>query len=136
MACTSFHYNLQALQDVEWNRDRNPWDPPGTWGERGQLLVKNVLAKHSATYTMYFESPMDWGIDESNKTITVGNHGKFGKHTLGFLDGHAAYMYCDTRAWCGVGWVGINPEWIKSWNYTPTPAHYFDWVRKNCNPPK
>jgi len=131
---TSFHWNLHAMFDVDWNGDRNPWVQPGSWQQIGQLLVKQVLAKHSSTYVMYLPDPMDWALDDMNKTIEVGNHGKFGKHCLGFLDGHAQYMYCDTRSWCGVGWEAINPQWVKLWGNTPKPAHYFNWTDKNCNP--
>jgi len=133
---TSFHYNLHALEDVDWNGDRDPWRPPGTWEEYGQLLVRQVLAKYSSTYMMFLESPLDWGIHSEQKIMTMGNHGKFGKHALGFLDGHASYMTIDSRGWCGPGWYAINPDWIRRYGYTPRPAHYWNWTVKNCDPPK
>jgi len=132
---TSYHWNMHALEDVDWNGDRSPWNAPGTWQDYGQLNIKMVLAKHSSTFVMFLPDPMDWGVWASNKTVEVGNHGKFGKHSLGMLDGHAEYSYCDTRGWCGVGWEVINPDWVNIWGNTPKPAHYWDWTNKNCNPP-
>jgi len=129
---TSYRYNLFALMDVEWNGDRDPWFPPGTWSERGQWLVRQVLMKHASTFTMFMEDPMIAGIYD--RAPTVGLHRRFMKHPVGFLDGHAAYMPVDTRAYCGTGWVALNPEWVKRYGYTPLPAHYWDWTRKNCNP--
>jgi len=131
---TSYRYNLMALMDVEWNGNRDPWFPPGDWGTRGQQLVRDVLTRHSSVFVMFEEGPMIRGL--SNETIEVGNHGKYGKHPYGFLDGHAVYGYTDTRAYCGVGWAAINPSWIKTYGHTPMPAHYYDWIFKNCNPPR
>ena len=131
---TSYRYNLFALIDVDWNGNRDPWFPPGTWGERGQLLVRQVLMKHASTYAMFMEEPMIHGVN--NRVPVVGLHGRLNRHPVGFLDGHATYMTADTRAYCGPDWAGINPEWVKQYGYTPRPAHYWDWVRKNCNPPR
>lgn len=131
---TSYRYNLFALIDVEWNGKRDPWTSPGSWSERGQLLVRQVLLKHPSTYTMFMDDAMIRGIN--NRLPLVGLHGRLNKHTVGFLDGHSAYVTADTRGYCGPDWVAINPEWIKGFGYTPRPAHYFDWLRKNCNPPR
>ena len=55
----------------------------------------------------------------------IGNHGKFNRNCLGFLDGHAAYTVTDTRGWCGVGWEAINPEWVQHVGQgTPRPVAY------------
>lgn len=131
---TSYRYNLFALIDVDWNGNRDPWFPPGTWGERGRLLVRQVLIKHASTYTMFMEEPMIHGIN--HRVPVVGLHGRLNKHPVGFLDGHSEYVTADTRGYCGSDWVGINPEWVKLFGYTPRPAHYWDWIRKNCNPPR
>jgi len=139
---TSYHYNLHAMFDVDWNGDRDPWTKPGDWQEIGQLLVRQTLAKYSSTYLMYLPDPLDWGLHDQNIDgrpdvgMTIGNHGKFGKHALGFLDGHSAYMFVDSRAWCGPGWQAINPEWIRRYGHVPRPAHYFLWNTKNCEPPR
>jgi len=130
---TSYHTNMNAMFDVDWNGDRDPWNRPGDWQDRGQLLLQDVLASQADTFTWYIEDPMDWGMYENNQTIEVGNHGEFGKHSCGYLDGHADYAYRDTRGWCGPGWEAIVTTWIKYWGHVPRPAHYFNWVSKNCH---
>jgi prepilin-type N-terminal cleavage/methylation domain-containing protein len=142
---TSYHYNLHALFDVKSDSDPS-FGPDSTthyWSTVGQKLVKDVLIKHSATYTMYIEDPLDYAYGYGVNTI--GNHGKFGRHPMGFLDGHAAYMGMDTRGWCGVGWEGINKEWAPTPDYTPTPLHYevgtnsYEYTNpnaKNCDIPQ
>ncbi|MBU0638313.1 MAG: hypothetical protein KKB50_05565, partial [Planctomycetes bacterium] len=119
---------------VSWNGDTNPWERPGTWDDYGQLLVKQVLAKHSAVFVMFLEDPMD--ADLNDRAVRyIGNHRKYGRHALGFLDGHAEYKATDTRAWCGVGWAAINPAWVRIGGVVVTlPAGYTSPFA-NCNPP-
>lgn len=134
---TSYRYNLGALMDVDWNGNRDPWFPPGSWPERGALLVRQVTQKHAAVFGMFLESPIIRG--RHDEVVVVGDHGKFGRNVVGFLDGHAAYLYMDTRAWCGPGWALINPSWVRTYGHVPKPAHYHQWLtppRKNCDPPR
>jgi prepilin-type N-terminal cleavage/methylation domain-containing protein len=132
---TSYQFNLHALMDtLYYDSPNDPFQKPLDWQELGQLLVRQVLGKHSATYVMFLEDPMDWGITEGVKVVEIGNHGKFGKHCMGFLDGHAVYMFADTRGWCGLGWVAINPEWVRRWGGGYPRVSYADF-KKNCNPP-
>ncbi len=145
---TSLHWNMHAISDVNWVKGTgyvdDPWNGPGTWQERGQLLVRNVQAKYSSTFVMFLEDPMDWAFgNKTNKLLQmIGNHGKLNRHCAGFLDGHAEYKQMDTRGWCGPGWQAINPEWIKQGMVTPKPAHYKNvgnypsYTIKNCNPPR
>ncbi len=142
---TSFHWNLHAISDLTWNGNTNPWwQGPGNWQERGQGLVKDVLAKYSSSFVMFIEDPMDWALgNPMNKMLTmIGNHGKLNKHCAGFLDGHADYKTMDTRGWCGPGWQVINPEWIKLFGskqpiyYVGSAVGYPSRTIKNCNPPK
>ena len=137
---TSYQYNLHAIgadtaTQIEWNGDSDPWTRPGTWDDYGQLLVKQVLAKHSATFVMYLEDPMDADLNDRFPRYK-GNHGKFDKHCVGFLDGHAEYKATDSRGWCGLGWQAINVEWIRTVGVTPLPASYTDMLTVNCNPPR
>jgi prepilin-type N-terminal cleavage/methylation domain-containing protein len=141
---TSYQYNLHGLSPTDrfgigdglyynGTLDNNPWESPGTWTDYGRILVKQVLAKHSATYVMFLEDPMDWGL--ANQTTELGNHGKFGRSPIGFLDGHASYTATDTRNWCGLGWEAINQVWIRS-RYEDTiqrPIAYNNSLF-NCNP--
>ncbi len=132
---TTYQYNLHALFDVNWYGDSDPWNKPGDWCDYGHQLVRDVLTKYASTYTMYLDDPMDFAV--GTKTIIMGNHKKFGRNSLGYLDGHAEYKYTDTRAWCGPGWQAINPEWIKTEDHTP-PIYYESSGAvndKNCDPP-
>jgi prepilin-type N-terminal cleavage/methylation domain-containing protein len=133
---TSYHYNMHGIspeshsglggKGLYYNGllDSDLWNPPGTWTTYGQTLVKQVLAKHSATYVMFLEDPMDYALTQQSQEI--GNHGKFARNPLGFLDGHASYALTDTRNWCGLGWEALNAEWV--WHTTspepPRPVSY------------
>lgn len=136
---TSYQWNLHALTDVDWNGDRDPWYPPGIWQDYGDLLIDDVLKAHAGLFTFYIEGPMDWGLSDAYKgmSIEIGNHGQFGYHSAGYLDGHAEYRFFDTRRWCGPGWAAINPSWIRTFGTIPRPAHYYQWSGpnpKNCDP--
>jgi prepilin-type N-terminal cleavage/methylation domain-containing protein len=142
---TSYQYNFHALQpytttgsgDILWNGGyadgpdvRRPTAQP-TWSVLGRILVKQVLAKHSATFLMYLEDPMDYAL--YSRVGEIGSHGKFNRNCLGFLDGHAAYMVTDTRSWCGLGWEAINQEWIQRVGQDPPrPVSYADFA-VDCN---
>jgi hypothetical protein len=82
---------------------------------------------------MYLEDPMDYGL--YSRVGEIGNHGKFNRNCLGFLDGHAAYAVTDVRAWCGLGWEAINQDWILHLeNPEPQrPVAYADFT-VDCNP--
>jgi hypothetical protein len=124
---------MGAEEGVLWNEypgDR--WNGPGTWNEIGKVLIKQVLARHSASFTMFLEDPMDWALYQD--TLEVGNHGELGKHSCGYLDGHADYAYRDTYGWCGVGWEAINPDWVRTIESTPRPVAYANFF-VNCYPP-
>lgn len=134
---TSYQYNMHAIENVNWNGDTDPWTKPGDWNDYGHELVKNVLNKQSASYVMFLEDPMDIGIVSWRKVQEMGWHGKFSRHCVGYLDGHAEYKFCDTRGWCGPGWEAINKEWIKTEDRTP-PIYYEQGGvvnEMNCNPP-
>ena len=131
---TSYQYNLHAIDEVKHVNDTNgPWDKPWDWNDYGQTLVKRALAKFSSTYVMFLEDPMDWSYAGNRRVLEIGNHGKLGRHAVGFLDGHAEYKLVDTRGWCGVGWAAIMPEWVPSMEYTPQIA--YTAADKDCEPP-
>ncbi len=129
---TSYQYNLHALMDVNFHGDTDPWQDGFTWIDIGRELVKKVLAKYSGSYVMYLDDPMDWGVGHG--TAEMGAHGKFSRHVVGFLDSHAEYKLMDTRAWCGVGWSAICPEWVRIAQEPKTT--YYTIPEKNCNPPR
>lgn len=146
---TSYHYNLHAIvgnsSQFQWRGGpSDPWGGPGKWDERGRELMRSVLRRHASTFVMFLEDPMDYGL---NWMLPVtGWHGKFNRHSTGYLDGHAVYGPVDTRGWCGVGWTAINPDWV--WNFgqtKPSIANYLPSIlpgmtpaasRRTCNPPR
>jgi prepilin-type N-terminal cleavage/methylation domain-containing protein len=135
---TSYQYNLHALEHVNWYGDTDPWTKPGDWNEIGHQLVKDVLIKHSSRYLMFLEDPLDWALPDVTGVIEMGWHGKFGRHSVGYLDGHADYKFLDTRAWCGPGWAALNEEWVRTEDRTP--PIYYDTTSgavnsMNCDPP-
>ena len=140
---TSYQYNLHALNPefatgygygLLWNGQQSDlWRGPGSWIDVGKVLVRQVLARHSASFTMFLEDPMDWGL--SQDTLEIGNHAELGKHSCGYLDGHADYAYRETRGWCGPGWEAINPDWVQRVGMEiPRPVAYRD-LFVNCVPP-
>jgi type II secretory pathway pseudopilin PulG len=134
---TSYQFNLHAVMGVNWWGNANPWTQPGDWSDLARALLHDVQARQAATFTWLTEDPMDWGISDYNKIIMPGNHGEYGKHSCGYLDGHGDYLYRDTRGWCGVGWEAINLEWVRT-PYSEPPIHYEPSGpvnNKNCDPP-
>ncbi len=132
---TSYHYNLHGIEDVALGGNPDPWVNNGEgWVERGKAIIRDAGTKFAAMYLMYIEDPVDWGIYGPNHFQVIGNHRKFSKHSVAFLDGHAEYKKVDTRGWCGVGWTAINPNWIK-YPLQPLPPTYYTLANKNCNPP-
>jgi hypothetical protein len=140
---TSYQFNMHALNPethgggdgllYNGTPDSDLFSPPGTWTSYGNILVNQVLARHSASFTMFLEDPMDWAL--AQRTQEIGNHGELGKHSVGYLDGHADYAHRDTRGWCGVGWEAINPEWVLSISSEPPrPVAYSNYFI-NCYPP-
>jgi type II secretory pathway pseudopilin PulG len=129
---TSYQFNLHAVEDVSWNGDTDPWTKPGDWSDYARALMHDVQSRQAATFTWLLEDPMDWGI--ASTIVMPGNHGEWGKHSCGYLDGHGDYLYRDTRGWCGVGWEAINLAWARTPDYTP-PVWYAGLVNKVCDPP-
>lgn len=148
---TSYHFNLAAIFsrgstcDVRRAGLSAQQMTNWLWFQGGLTttardLVRDVLYKLPSKFTMYFEDPMDWGLNQSVQT--VGNHGEPGWHTMGFLDGHAAYRFVDTRQFCGTEWFGLNPEWLRppSEPLPPVWAHrgsgnvyyYSNYIRRRC----
>jgi prepilin-type N-terminal cleavage/methylation domain-containing protein len=134
---TSYQYNLHAMFDVNWNGDTDPWTKPGDWNDIGHELVKNVLIKQSASFVMFIEDPMDAGISTELHIPVMGWHGKFARHAMGFLDGHAEYKSADTRAWCGLGWEALNKQWMTTPDRVPAIHYQASGPVNdlNCDPP-
>lgn len=123
---TSFHYNLHGWTDLS---DFDGSKPVQSWKKAHRALMREGLAGFAARYAMYFEDPLDWAVHE--KVQVMGNHRRFSFHSIGFMDGHAANIYVDSRKWCGAGWTLLNPNWLIYPDYRPK-VHYVESSGKNC----
>jgi len=129
---TSYWYNLEAFADLkEGVNEYNPWQQGGQgWIRVGRRLIKDMFAKYSSEFTLFLDEPADIGLLQ--RMETMGTHNSFGKHSVGFLDGHAEHRSLNTRKWCGPGWKAINPNWIRRAGQPIPPIHYkYTW--KNCD---
>lgn len=124
---TSYHYNLHGFTDLS---DFDPMKPKKSWERAHTTLFRDGLNGFAARYAMYFEDPVDWCINE--KVQIMGNHKQFSTHAIGFMDGHANYLFMDTRKWCDSGWTFLNPNWLKHDDYTPK-VYYTDSSHKTCD---
>ncbi|MCK4343099.1 MAG: prepilin-type N-terminal cleavage/methylation domain-containing protein [Phycisphaerae bacterium] len=147
---TSYHFNLAAFLRGGKSPDDNMdvlknglspsqmttwlWGNQNGWSIMVRDAIRDALLKHSSTYVMFWEDPMDWAL---GAMIQVpGNHRMFSRHSICFLDGHATNTYVDTRVQCGPGWHSLNPEWIP-----PEPPdqpwgkyYYHNIWYRNCDP--
>jgi prepilin-type N-terminal cleavage/methylation domain-containing protein len=144
---TSYHYSLHAYlrvigddnecdvqKDGEALKKKWLW-VDGGWTILNTALFRDVMANTASSFVLYLEDPMDYA--QGNRVQVIGNHGKFSRHTVGFLDGHAAYVQADTRGYCGPGWHTLNPQWIYFPDRPrPSPYHYSSYAPRNCDPVK
>ena len=138
---TSYQYNLHALNPepdgLIWNNQPTRNNFEFMFDKKGYVLighdlVRNVLAKQSSTYIMFMEDPMDASYGSSARAPEMGYHGRFSRYSVGFLDGHAAYMKIDTRGWCGPGWEALNKQWVR-FSGSEAPGNHY--VTANCESP-
>jgi len=123
---TSYGFNLHGLHEMlpsEWG---DPHPNNGMTGENWayylRLLLRQDWGEFQSRYVMYMEGPA--GFCFRDNIQVVGNHLEFSRHCVGFLDGHAEYLYMDTRNWCGPGWYVINPVWVaQPPDYKPVPRY-------------
>ena len=108
---------LSAYNDCGTSYQMNwSWWPqayaPTGWkyraGVLGVQLWWKMYDKQSARFMTLYEDPADYGLNlgisvsgpPSGGTAgiqTLGFHGKFSRHVASYLDGHADYLYRDTR---------------------------------------
>jgi prepilin-type N-terminal cleavage/methylation domain-containing protein len=136
---TSYHTNLGLLDTSGGAPD--PWLPRGAngrytggnWGANLQSILRDTRGIAPASLLFFWEDSMDWAIAERNRVLFMGTHRKFGRHSAGFLDGHAENRYFDTRAYAGPGWYAISPAWVQ-YPGRPLPPRYYK-LGKNVEPP-
>jgi len=79
---TSYELNLQWFSQVEGL-------------EFGYLIYAKYIARQPDRFITMFEDPADLAF--VTETQTMGYHGEFSTHMAAFADGHAEYLYMDTR---------------------------------------
>ena len=134
---TSYHFNIgffismngqSGLGGSAWLADLDKMMRSGIRETRGAIAGR---------FALYWEDPMDFGLFK--RTQRMGFHKVFSRHSIGFLDGHAANLRADTRSWGGPGWVAINPNWVARPGQPLPPRHYVPIVggmsTKNDEPP-
>ncbi|RMF84026.1 MAG: hypothetical protein D6744_03755, partial [Planctomycetota bacterium] len=129
---TSYGFNIQSIADLV----PDPWgapvggEPGGNWAYYFRQLKRSTNANFLTQYVMFIEGP--GGFSFRDNIQVIGNHEAFSRHSVGFLDGHADYIYMDTRNWCGPGWTMINPAWtVRRGAPRPTP-YYPRATGKTC----
>jgi prepilin-type N-terminal cleavage/methylation domain-containing protein len=132
---SSYLWNYWALNGTNWEGgDMDPWANHGAgWAKLGRRLIGDTMGGHVSTITFILEDPFLYAL-QRDRIQAMGYHGKFSKHSAGYLDGHADYMFRDTRSWCGVGWQALNPNWVRRIGQRKPPIYYTD-ATKNCDPP-
>ena len=129
---TSYHFNLFVLLGTRYPM----WYENDCAGatELVQTLVRDGQAGFSGRFAFYLEDKMDWALNVRQQLM--GDHMRFSKYVIGFLDGHADYVYADTRGWCGKGWMVINPMWVNDDTLNPNRTTEYRRPQKNCDPPE
>ncbi len=142
---TSYHYNLavylfpglDVIRAGHTLGETSDWAwYQGGWAIMNRDMLGDTLLKHPSSFVMFHEDPMDWGLGAYPQQIRVmGNHRKFSKHSMGFLDGHASYGLVDTRKFGGRGWNSLNPSWIPYPSQPRGTYYYNTYNTRNLDPP-
>jgi len=142
---TSYHYNLavylfpglDVIRDGHTLGETSDWAwYYGGWAIMNRDLLRDALTRYAGSFVMFHEDPMDWGLGQYPQQIRVmGNHRKFSKHTMGFLDGHAVNALADTRKFGGTGWHSLNKAWIPYPNQPRGMYYYESYNTRNLDPP-
>ncbi len=110
---TSYQFNLAGL----WTDDSGPQNlPPNPWRNTGKGWQENlnVLLRSgvdiTSRYAFFWDGSFDYGAYAAVQTM--GDHKKFSRHSLAFLDGHAANVFVDTRKYCGRNANVLYERWV------------------------
>jgi len=104
---TSYQLNFSWFPQAEALPDPPGMSDPGEIfayhaGNTGAKIFKGQMIKNPARFAALFEDPCDFGLNIGAETgqpgiETMGFHGRFSRHVAAFLDGHADYLFMDTR---------------------------------------
>jgi prepilin-type N-terminal cleavage/methylation domain-containing protein len=95
-----------------------------------RMLVRDAFRHFSWKFVLYYEDPALFGFGKAVEA--VGNHGRMSRHSLGFLDGHAAHIDADTTRLCGPDFTIINPRWTQRPGQ-PIPLFHYMSTRQTCD---
>ncbi len=73
---------------------------------QGLDIWKRYMLRDSCRFVTLVEEPFDLAINAG--TQEMGFHGRFSRHVMTFLDGHASYLTADTRNMFGPEWTVVN----------------------------
>lgn len=126
----SYHFNIYFFTDT------NKGNTFKAWEELQRAGVRESRSGISGRFVMFWEDPMDLAL--SQLIQRMGFHKVFSRHSVGFLDGHAANALIDSRSFGGPGWLAINPNWVK--RPTVSPAIFYrpivgGYSKRNDEPP-
>ena len=101
-------------------------EAPIRWLQRANAYLRVQLQRNSSTFVIIFEDPFDSA--QWNRIPRMGWHRKWNRHTVIFLDGHAASMVTNTAAGSrGLGWKsgsGNAPDDPGAWWNDPEDPDY------------
>lgn len=128
---TTFQLNLHSIRGTfpYWyseTKDGSLWAP-----RLFNKMLRDAQDSFVDRFVILLEENMDYAVDSEQRM--VGDHGKYSRFSMAFLDGHATNQYADTRNWCDRGWMLINPRWVDPDNSRGLPIRYKD-ADKNCDP--
>ncbi|MFO0839098.1 MAG: prepilin-type N-terminal cleavage/methylation domain-containing protein [Phycisphaerae bacterium] len=132
---TSYQFNLQGVwtdDSVPQNQMPNPWRNTGHgWQENLNVLLRQGVDVTSR-YAFYWDGSFDYAIYSHVRVL--GDHNKFSKHSIAFLDGHANNVYMDTRKFCDRAANVVFDKWVwRVGQARPRPIWYKLNVTQFCN---
>ncbi len=125
---TSYLVNLHAVEDTnvdEWQNDGQGWS------ELARSALATTAQRQPDSFIWFMEEPLDWGLHD--RIHVIGNHEEISRHSVGFRDGHAEYLFVDSHFWCGSGWEAINTAWQWGPNIERGAVFYI-LLTKDCQP--
>jgi len=100
---TSYQMNFHWWYQAE-EQDCPPDQPGVCWPYKvstlGGLIYEKYMRRQPERFITLMEDPASWGLWGSGSGTGIqvmGYHGEFSTHMAAFADGHAEYLYMDTR---------------------------------------
>lgn len=115
-----WHWYEDAMYDgADDDGDMRDYSNINQMSKYGSLMLKEKTGGLAAEFILFLEDMMDAYMMDARppdgsegasqlEMLGMGWHRKFSTYSMGFLDGHAAHQYIDTRFSRGPGW-NIRP---------------------------